>query len=106
MEQGDVATGDGYFVHPGTLDEIAAAANRVADGVMRVGDDVAEVPTFEQYGEWLLGDASVDLVVPWADFLHAFAEELRALGRTIDKASKFYSGIEDEFGTRFRRILP
>lgn len=96
----------GYFVHPDTLDEIAAAAHRVADGVQGVGDDAAKVSTFDPRGDWMLGDASIDLVGAWDGFLHTFAEDVRELGGKIGKASKFYSDIEEEFSAGFQRILP
>jgi hypothetical protein len=99
--------GGGFFVRTAALDEIAVAAAQVAEGVMRIGDDVATVPTMpsEHYGEWLLGDTSIDLIAAWDDLLHAFAEDIRTLGQKVGKASRLYTGTDEDSGTIFRGIL-
>ncbi len=97
----------GFFVHTARLDDIATAAAQVADGVMAVADGVANVSTTppDRYGDWLLGDTSIDLVISWDDVLHALADEVRTLGRSVGKASKLYSAHDAEFGAIFRNIL-
>lgn len=98
----------GFFVQPAVLDEIAAAAARVADGVRLVGDAVAKVPTTppEHRGEWLLGDMSIDLVAPWYDVLYAQAAGISTLGQNMGKASKLYSSIDERLAATLRDILP
>ena len=98
----------GFLVHTGTLDAIAAEVARIADGVMGVGDAVATVPTTppDQYEEWQLGDRSIDLVAPWDDFLHTFADDIRTIGRNLGKTSKLYSGTDRSSSAVFQGILP
>ena len=102
-----MAVGGGYSVRSRRLDEVSAAAAQVADGVMAVGDGVAQVATtpLDQYGEWLLGDTSIDLIAPWDEFLHTFTEEIRTFGSNVGKASKLYSGAEEKHGAMLRGIL-
>ncbi|MGH3875033.1 MAG: hypothetical protein ACRDSR_26645 [Pseudonocardiaceae bacterium] len=99
--------GGGFFVQTAALDKIAVAAARVAEGVMRIGDDVVTMPTMpsEYYGEWLLGDRSIDLVAAWDDLLHAFAEDIRTIGQKVGKTSKLYTGTDEDSGTFFGGIL-
>lgn len=45
------------------------------------------------------------MIAPWEGSLHALAENIRDLGRNIDKASKLYAGAEKTHSEKLRAIL-
>lgn len=99
---------DGFLVHTPTLDKIGSDVAEIADGVMNIGDAVASVPTTpsDHYDEWQLGDRSIDLVAPWDDFLHAFADDIRGISQNLGRTSKLYNDTERNSAVAFRGILP
>ncbi|MEU7783421.1 type VII secretion target [Amycolatopsis sp. NPDC049159] len=97
---------DGYTVEPAALGEIAAAAGRVAHDTAQAGDAVADAsPLRLPEGDWAVGDEVRAMIAPWEGSLHALAENIRDLGRNIDKASKLYAGAEKTHSEKLRAIL-